>query len=260
MHRFDLGGRIFELILVSASGHFDTSSNFQAWLSFIVVLVFTGLFVAYLELKGLRERDLALGHKVLEQQIEERKNTEILLREANSTLATLSREDALMGIGNRRYFDEYLQQEWRRAVHNGKSLSLLIGDVDFFKKYNDSYGHIAGDKCLQKIARVLLGTVDRPGDLVARYGGEEIAIVLPSTTVAGVYNLAEKIHHALAELALPHKQSPLGGIATMSFGCGTYLPTHDSPMEVFVNAVDAALYQAKHQGRNQTVVANLDDV
>jgi len=221
---------MFALILVSAPGYFDTSNNYQPWLSFIVVLGFTGLFVAYLELKGRLERDLALRHEVLEQQIEERINTEKLLRESNITLETLSREDALMGIGNHRYFDEYSQQEWRRAARNGKSLSLLIGDVDFNKKYNDCYGHITGDKCLQKITRVLLGTGDRPGDLVTRYGGEEIAIVLPATAAAGAYNIAEKIRHTIEELALPHKQSPLGEIVTMSFGCGTDLPTQNSSM------------------------------
>jgi len=260
VHRFDLGGRIFELIIVPAQGYFNTSSNYLAWLSLLIVLGFTGLLVAYLELRWRRERDLAIGQEVLEQQVKERINTELLLREANITLETLSRKDPLMGIGNRRHFDEYMQQEWRRAVRNGKSISLLIGDVDFFKDYNDTYGHIAGDKCLKQLAQALLNTVDRQGDLIARYGGEEIAVVLPTTTAFGAHRIAEKIRSSIESLALPHKQSTLGGVVTMSIGCGTSSPTQNSSVETFINAVDAALYQAKHQGRNQTVVANFDGV
>ena len=258
VHGFNLAGRRFELILSPATGYFDTDEDLLAWLSLIIGLGFTSLITAYLALMRRRALELITGKQALEQQINERKYAEQQLREANRTLEILSREDPLMGIANRRYFDEYFQQEWRRAARHGTSLSLLIGDVDYFKLYNDTYGHVAGDRCLQKLSRVLLDTLDRPGDLVARYGGEEIAIVLPTTAGTGAHSLAEKIRLAVAALALPHEQSPVAKVVTMSIGCGTALPTHRNSMETFLKAVDAALYRAKQQGRNQTVVETFE--
>ena len=130
---------------------------------------------------------------------------------------------------------------------------FLLGMSTIFKSYNDTYGHSAGDECLKKIAWVLTDALDRPGDLAARYGGEEIAVVLPSTSAAGAHNLAEKIRLSITAMALPQEQSPIAKVVTMSIGCGTVSPTQSSSMEDFFQAVDAALYRAKQQGRNQTV-------
>ncbi|SEN67333.1 diguanylate cyclase domain-containing protein [Nitrosomonas marina] len=255
VHEFKLGERNFELILTPASDYFTLDEGYDIWLPLILGLGFTSLLAAYLSLIRRRSQELAAGQQVLEQQINERVNAEKKLREANQSLEELSRKDHVMGLANRRYFDEHLQNEWLRATRDGTSLSLLIGDVDFFKAYNDTYGHVAGDKCLQIIAKILSDVVDRPGDLPARYGGEEIAVILPSTSEAGAYKIAESIRLAIAEMALPHEQSPIAKVVSMSIGCGTALPKQGSSMENFIRAVDDALYCAKQKGRNQTVVA-----
>lgn len=254
-HEFNLGGRNYELILSPEVGYFEFDSGYEAWLALGIGLGFTFLLTAYLALILRRSRELVTGQQVLEKQIKERTDAEQKLRKANRTLEDLSRKDPVMGIANRRYFDEYFKKEWLRAARDGTSLSLLLGDVDFFKAYNDTYGHIAGDKCLQKIGWILSDIVDRPGDFAARYGGEEIAILLPSTLEAGAQNIAENVRLAVAAMALPHEQSSAAKVVTMSIGYGTALPTQESSMENFIRSVDAALYRAKQQGRNQTTVA-----
>ena len=254
-HEFNLGGRNFELILSPESGYFELDGDYEAWLALVIGLGFTSLLAAYLALMLRRSRELMAGQQALEHQIKERMDAEKKLREANRALEDLSRKDPVLGIANRRYFDEHFQSEWLRATRDGTSLSLLIGDVDCFKAYNDTYGHVAGDKCLQQVARILSDVVDRPGDLAARYGGEEIAIVLPSTLEAGAHNIAEKVRLAIVAMASPHEESSVAKVVTMSIGCGTAFPTQDSSMENFIRSVDAALYRAKQQGRNQTVMA-----
>ncbi len=255
VHKFKLGGRNFELVLSSDLGNLEIYGGYAAWLALVIGLGFTALLTAYLALMLRRSGELMAGQQALQQQINERKNAEQRLREANRTLEDLSRKDPVMGIANRRYFDEHFQNEWLRATREGTSLSLLIGDIDFFKAYNDTYGHVAGDKCLQRIARLLSVLVGRPGDLAARYGGEEVAIILPSTSETGAHNIAEKVRLAVAEMALPHEASSVAGVVTMSIGCGTAFPTKEGSTENFVRAVDAALYRAKQQGRNQTILA-----
>lgn len=253
VHKFELGGRKFELVLSPAPGHFDISGGYLAWSALIAGLGFTGLLAAYLRLVARRSQELITGQQTLEHQINERKDIEQQLREANRNLEVLSRQDPLTGIANRRYFDEYFQQEWKRAVRDRTPLSLLLGDVDHFKSYNDLYGHVAGDQCLREIARVLSDAVDRPGDLAARFGGEEVAVVLPNTPEAGARSLAEKIRASVAELASLQGQSAVARTVTISLGCGTAQPTQTDSSRDFLQAVDAALYQAKQRGRNQTV-------
>jgi diguanylate cyclase (GGDEF)-like protein len=253
-HAFTLGGRQFELILSPDAKSISASSGYQAWLTLCAGLGFTCLLVAYLQLVLRRDRELFAGQVALEHQINERQAAEQLLRKANQSLEILSREDSLMGIANRRRFDEYLEQEWSRAMRDRTSLSLIIGDVDFFKAYNDAHGHVAGDECLRKIAKAVADVLERSGDMVARYGGEEIAIVLPATPAEGAYNLAEKVRLAVSNLALPQTLSGDAEVVTLSVGCGTVVPEKESAVVDFVQAVDAALYSAKQQGRNRTVV------
>ncbi len=253
-HKFNFGDRNFELILSPEPGHFDISRGYPAWLALLIGLGFTVLLAAYLELVLRRSKELVAEHQDLEYQIHERKSAENQLHEANQYLAVMSREDPVMGIANRRHFDEYFQQEWKRAVRHGTSLSLLFGDIDHFKFYNDTYGHKAGDECLREIAQIATDALERPGDLAARYGGVEVAIVLPSTSGTGAHNIAEKIRMSVAARALPHEQSPVASVVTISIGCGTVVPTPGSSMEDFIQVVDAALYSAKHQGRNRTMM------
>lgn len=157
-----------------------------------------------------------------------------------------------MDIANRRAFDQGIDREWRRAARNQRSLALLMVDVDRFKQYNDQYGHAEGDECLKRVATALEVAVVRPGDLVARYGGEEMAVLLPETDLDGAVCVAERIHRSLADEAIPFPDSPDGRFLTVSIGAAAILPRRDLPPTTLVEEADAALYAAKQAGRNQT--------
>ncbi|HEY0798058.1 MAG TPA: diguanylate cyclase, partial [Candidatus Baltobacteraceae bacterium] len=166
----------------------------------------------------------------------------------------LALSDGLTGIANRRRFDEALANEWRRAARERKPLAILMIDVDYFKKFNDEYGHDAGDVCLKQIARVIESCVRRPADIAARYGGEEFVILLPSTDQAGGVALGEALLAGVAELAMPHTESAVRHV-TISIGVASTIPTAQTQAEVFLRAADRALYEAKHAGRNCLRVA-----
>ncbi|MEN9264285.1 MAG: diguanylate cyclase, partial [Gloeomargarita sp. GMQP_bins_44] len=154
---------------------------------------------------------------------------------------------------NRRRFDEYLAQQWQQLAAEGASLSLILADIDFFKRYNDTYGHLAGDDCLRRVAQTIVQVVNRPDDLVARYGGEEFAVILPRTILSGAVMVAERIRAAVEQLRIPHPCSTVHDWVTLSLGVTTMVPTTlNSPAEL-VAAADHALYQAKQQGRNCVV-------
>ncbi|MGN0926784.1 sensor domain-containing diguanylate cyclase [Ectopseudomonas mendocina] len=172
------------------------------------------------------------------------------LQVLNSRLEMLSLTDALTGIANRRHFDEVLAKECKRAQRVGEPLALAVLDVDWFKTYNDHYGHPAGDSCLQQIAHTLAATISRSTDLVARYGGEEFVFLAPSTGLAGAQSMAEKLVRAVEVLALPHERSPLGYV-TISVGIALMPRDADSPAQALLQRADAALYRAKSQGRNR---------
>ncbi|MBS1210238.1 MAG: diguanylate cyclase response regulator [Proteobacteria bacterium] len=177
------------------------------------------------------------------------------LDEANRELLRLSSVDGLTCISNRRQFDECLLREWARGVRSAKPLSILMCDVDYFKQYNDLYGHPAGDECLKAVAQVLQNCVHRPADMVARYGGEEFTVVLPDTDVQGARLVAEEVRRCLEGLQMQHADSPLG-LVTISVGVACRVPAREtgSPVQLLGDA-DAALYQAKLAGRNKVFVA-----
>lgn len=177
------------------------------------------------------------------------------LDEANRELQRLSAIDGLTGIANRRQFDETLLREWRRAQRKKLSIGLLVCDVDFFKHYNDHFGHQGGDECLRQIASGLREQVKRPTDLVARYGGEEFGIVLPDTDINGAQRVAETLRAAIEALQLVHAPSAGQPYVTLSLGLAVVVPPLDlaSP-DRLLEAADAALYEAKRQGRNRCVV------
>jgi len=170
---------------------------------------------------------------------------------ANRQLQELALLDGLTQIPNRRYFDEYLQQEWYRIQREENCLSLVLCDVDFFKRYNDTCGHQAGDDCLIAIAQTLKETAQRSGDFVARYGGEEFAIILPNTTSVGAARIAEDIQAALQLRALPHPDSDVGEWVTLSLGIACLYPVADREPTELLDFADRALYQAKRQGRDR---------
>ena len=194
---------------------------------------------------------LKTSERVLEQRVAERTHE---LQVLNTKLETLSLRDGLTGIANRRHFDAVLAQEWRRSMRLHQPLALLLLDVDWFKRYNDHYGHQAGDQCLQAIAGVLASAACRAGDVVARYGGEEFVFIAPATDGAEAMHLAQKICEAVRALALPHQEAPLGQV-TISCGVAVRVPVEEASPAQLIGLADAALYRAKAEGRNQACAA-----
>jgi diguanylate cyclase (GGDEF)-like protein len=176
------------------------------------------------------------------------------LDEANRDLTRLSAVDGLTGIANRRQFDEFLAREWGRGTRHETEMSLLMCDVDFFKQFNDLYGHQAGDECLRAVAQALASRVKRPTDLVTRYGGEEFAVIVPDTDLDGARQLAEAMRADVERLAIAHGGNGCG-VVTLSIGAACHVPGRDGPgSAALVKAADTALYQAKAAGRNRIEV------
>lgn len=185
--------------------------------------------------------------------ISETVRTEEKLKKLNEKLKMLSVMDGLTQIPNRRKFDEHLKTEWKRHYRNKRELSVILCDIDFFKLYNDNYGHQAGDDCLVKVARAIHSSVTRPFDLAARYGGEEFVIVLPETSGDGAMGIAEKIRKTILRLKVEHEKSTVGDYITLSLGVATMVPLYDLSEGVIVAMADKALYRAKENGRNQSL-------
>ncbi|MEL6779128.1 MAG: diguanylate cyclase [Cyanobacteria bacterium J06597_16] len=173
---------------------------------------------------------------------------------ANQELLKLALSDGLTCLANRRRFDEHLADEWQRLARDRQPLSLILCDLDHFKRYNDSFGHPAGDRCLIRVARALLNGPQRPADLVARYGGEEFAIILPNTDTHGAWRIAQKIHDNIRALKIAHAPKNEEPYVTVTMGVSTVMPGHDTTPQMLVQASDLALYHAKQQGRNRTYV------
>ncbi len=177
------------------------------------------------------------------------------LAHSNHELKRLSSMDGLTGLANRRQFDATLEQEWQKAIRSELPLSLLFADIDYFKRYNDSYGHQAGDDCLKKVADSLQKTVHRPADLVSRYGGEEFVMILPDTTSEGALAVAEKMLKYVSDLKIPHENSDSADHVTLSIGVATLCPEEGSSPDELIEAADRVLYKAKDNGRNCIEVA-----
>jgi two-component system, chemotaxis family, response regulator WspR len=173
----------------------------------------------------------------------------------NKELELLSASDGLTGLANRRAFDLRLDAEWRRCAREKDPLSLILIDVDFFKKYNDTYGHVLGDDCLRGVAEVLARGAKRPADFAARYGGEEFAVVLPNTTAEGACTVADDLKRLVAERAMPHAGSTAAPHVTFSMGIAGWVPTDEHSPEVLITTADTALYRAKQAGRNGWALA-----
>jgi diguanylate cyclase (GGDEF)-like protein len=174
----------------------------------------------------------------------------IALHLANKELQLIANLDGLTEVANRRKFDEQLEHEWKRLLREQKPLSLILCDIDYFKRYNDFYGHQAGDSCLIQVARAIRESVNRSTDLVARYGGEEFAVILPNTDLAGATHIAKVIQANIEKLKIDHLQSKVNSYVTLSLGISCQIPNLKSKSTSLVSIADQALYEAKNQGRN----------
>ncbi len=179
------------------------------------------------------------------------------LEAANQALQQLANEDGLTGLANRRRFDEYLNSQWLELAQRRSPLSLILCDIDFFKLYNDKYGHPAGDACLQKVATVLSRVAQKNQDLVARYGGEEFAVVMPNTHPAGAVHVAAAMQAGVRELEMVHSESAVSQYVTLSLGVATTIPSFESSASDLIAATDKALYQAKAEGRNRIILKQI---
>jgi len=204
---------------------------------------------SFLKLKSEMDLRRARGAELLEATMK--------LRKANATLERLSYIDALTGVGNRRYFDELYLKEWKRARREESPLALMLIDIDFFKAYNDFYGHQAGDLCLSRIAEAIATSLKRPVDFAARYGGEEFAVVLPHTDVEGARIVAANVIKAVHDLKINHGTSMVGDRVTVSAGLAALVPGREDDPDALLHAADSALYRAKESGRNRLEIEAL---
>jgi diguanylate cyclase (GGDEF)-like protein len=190
-------------------------------------------------------------------QVRDGERIEKNLRKAQRTLEQIATHDSLTGLANRRLFERSLEVEFARGARQVSPVSLIMLDIDFFKRYNDAYGHVAGDHCLTQVAQVLQTCCQRKSDLAVRYGGEEFAVLLPDTDINGALAIAGQIRRSVIDKHIIHSGSPTGYL-TVSLGCYSFIPSGNDSLEVFIQRADAALYQAKNAGRNRAAVLSLD--
>lgn len=179
------------------------------------------------------------------------------LRRAQLALEQIATHDSLTGLANRRLFERSLEIEFARGARQVSPVSLIMLDIDFFKRYNDAYGHVAGDHCLMQVAQVVKTCCQRKADLAVRYGGEEFAVLLPDTDINGALAIAGQIRRSVIDKHIIHSGSPTGYL-TVSLGCYAFIPSGNDSLETFIHRADAALYQAKNAGRNRAAVLSLD--
>ncbi len=194
------------------------------------------------------------GFAITVRDITSRKQLELALQAANQKLEMLANVDGLTGVANRRCFDNCLVREWQSHYREKLPLSLILIDIDCFKNYNDYYGHQSGDDCLIQVAQTLKKATQRARDLIARYGGEEFVAILPNTNQEEAMMVARAIKNAISALKIPHAQSNISSLVTISLGITTIVPDCEENLEMLIQQADQALYQAKSQGRNQWVV------
>lgn len=199
----------------------------------------------------LTQLELEAYTQLLEVKVAERTAA---LEKVNKELLQMATLDGLTLVANRRRFDQYWQQQWKLLAQQQEPLALILLDVDYFKCYNDHYGHQAGDECLWRVAQGVSLALHRPADLVARYGGEEFAIVLPHTPTEGACKVAQMVIEEIHNLNIPHGQSPVSDRITLSLGVFAIVPQFDISLKTPISLTDKALYQAKRSGRNRYCV------
>ncbi len=237
----DIWGRKWSLVASPTLSYISIRRDFVPQTIFLTGLIFTFIIVFYINIITTRA-------STIQRIVIERTNE---LTKANKKLELLSSIDGLTGVANRRIMDEFLDSEWLRAIRNKTSISFILIDIDFFKLYNDNYGHPEGDKCLKKVAAKLKDQFNRPGDLVARYGGEEFAIVFADTENAEY--VSNRCRRSIEELQIQHKFSQAADVVTISVGLCTTYPEKGSDPSSVIEAADKALYKAKAEGRNRAI-------
>ncbi|MEM9807347.1 MAG: diguanylate cyclase [Cyanobacteria bacterium P01_D01_bin.56] len=202
----------------------------------------------------VQNAQLRKANQQLRQNLQEQEILEKSLKKENQKLYRLATVDGLTQIQNRRFFDQQLQYEWQQLQQASQPLSVILFDADYFKRYNDYYGHLAGDRCLQEIARVVKESLRGESDFVARYGGEEFAVVLPNTNELGAVAIAQTIQQAIQTLAIPHAQSDISTTVSVSLGIASIVPIPETSWQALVDQADQALYEAKRQGRDRYIL------
>ncbi|MGV2831721.1 diguanylate cyclase domain-containing protein [Myxosarcina sp. GI1(2024)] len=223
---------VVEKCTVLNKEYYYSCSTFAAWFQIVAVKLGDGFAMTF-------------------RDISDRKQIEIALETANIELRSQANYDSLTKIYNRRRFDKYIFNEWSRCAREGKYLSLILCDIDYFKAYNDTFGHQLGDRCLYQVAQAIAKGVRRPGDLAFRYGGEEFTIVLPLTDKIGALKVAEKIRQNVEQLKISHQSSPISQFVTLSLGVSSMIPSPEAEYQLLIAAADRALYRAKAGGRNR---------
>jgi len=232
-------GRTWSMIASPTLGYIAIRRSFLPQVFFVAGITFTLFIIIYIRIVTKRE-------STIKKLVIERTNE---LNEANIKLQKISRIDGLTGAFNRAYMDEILEKEWLRAIRQKTSIAFIFIDIDFFKLYNDNYGHLQGDECLKQVAKKLIEQVHRPGDLMARYGGEEFAIVLTDTEDSEY--VANNCRSSIEELQILHENSSASAVVTISVGLCAVTPEIGSDPSSIIKAADKALYQAKDNGRNR---------
>ncbi len=238
-------GRKWSIVASPSKEFFNKKRNVLPLAVFISFILFTIYIALYIHFMSKRT---AAAQKMVEE-----KNQEI--NKANIQLELLSRLDGLTGIANRRCMDDFFEREWRLAIRNKTSLSFVIIDIDFFKLYNDTYGHQKGDECLKHISSILSQSMHRASDLVARYGGEEFIAILVNTDTNGAKKVAENIRYNIEALNIEHSSSKNAERVTVSLGKATVNSDYDGEPSLLIKQADDALYQSKENGRNCVTVS-----
>ena len=236
---FELFVQVVETCTVLEKEYYHDSDSLKLWFHIVAVKLGDGFAMTF-------------------RDISDRKQIEITLKKANLRLTYQANIDSLTQIANRRRFDEYIAQEWSRCARERQYLSLILCDVDYFKTYNDTYGHQAGDNCLYEVAQGIDRAVKRPADVAFRYGGEEFAVILPYTEGQGAIRVAETIHQHIKDLQLPHSGSEIGNIVTISIGVSSLIPDIRSSPHTLIAAADAALYNSKIKGRDRIIYKSVE--
>lgn len=245
----DVIGRKWSVVASPSEAYIAGKRSIVPQVALMGGTIFTALLLLYV---NLMQRQTNVVRSLVDRRTSELKQANVELNVLNQKLEQLSRIDSLTEVANRRYFNETVHREWKRAIRESKPIAILLIDVDYFKRFNDQYGHLRGDECLQQVAHALAEVFNRPGDLVSRYGGEEFAIILPNAGGEAM-RVAERCRAAVEELAIPHQQSHVASYVTVSVGMSSVVPNGSISPDYLLDCADKGLYIAKEHGRNRVI-------